>query len=68
LGAIFFDIVLHVFSHGSWFLMQAGFPQDKSKLWEKECLMELEGFKDCEKGKGGYVQLHLVYAVKKEDI
>lgn len=67
MGETFFKIVHHVYKNATWFLMQAGFPQERSKLWEKECLNELERLRDCEKGKGGYAQLHLVYAVKKED-
>lgn len=36
-----------------------------SRRREEGCVAELERIRECEEGKGGFAQLHLVYAVKK---
>lgn len=66
LGEVSWKICHHVFSHASWFLMRAEFSEERSLRWEEGILAELETLRMCEKGTGGFAQLHLVYAVKKE--
>ena len=66
LGDVSWQICHHVFSHAGWFLMRAGFSEERSLRWEEGILAELETLRMCEKGTGGFAQLHLVYAVKKE--